>query len=101
MDPVDARVSLQSQCSAELRSTQHVLCRVFPPPQASNKKAELAASALGLQAVIMFRAFSSQMSGNNSFSREHSDRESSRGSFTLSHQISSPALQPGVQTASA
>ena len=84
---------------------------------ASNKKAELAASALGLQAVILFRAYSSQMSGTRSFSRELSGRErdssrgsfsqqhsgqergSSRGSFTLSHENSS-ALQPGVQTTS-
>ena len=108
-------------CNAQLQGyladKQHVLCRVFPPPLASNKKAELAAGALGLQAVILFRAYSSQVSGTHSFSGEHSgrereglrgtfsgqhsgrERESSRGSFTLSHEISNPVLQPGAQTA--
>ena len=101
----------------ELADKRHVLCRAFPPPPVSNKKAELAASALGLQAVITFRAYPSQVSGTRSFSREHSSREressrgtcsrqhsgrdsdSSRASGTLGHAISSPVPQPGAQTA--
>ena len=107
-----------AQLQKHLADKQHVLCRVFPPPLASNKKAELATSPLGLQAVIMFRAYSSQVSGTHSFSRElsgqgressrgtfsqqHSGQErmSSRGSFTFGHETSSPALQSGGQRAS-
>ena len=115
-----SRVSLRLPWSAAMgacRKKPQVLCRVFPPAPVSNKKAELAADALGLQAVILFRSYSTQLSGTRSFSRQHSgrdreglratfsqqlssrERDSSRGSLTLSNEISSPVLQPGVQSA--